>query len=126
MPDFKIESDIALPDPSEELDELVISADDPEDDEDPEVPGKRGRKPRCRRNDLHVWERLSDSEEKCKLCSEIFPCRNQDKCWHVDCFEARGKIHPWIADGTMTYAVKSEDDSEPGRDREAEAEQEVP
>lgn len=105
MADFKIEDNIPLPpepeDPSEELDRLLISADDEDDDEDPEVPGKRGRKPRCRRNDLHRWEDIGNGEEKCELCSEIFPCRNVDKCFHYDCHEARGSVHPWIADGTM-------------------------
>lgn len=108
MSDFKIDDNVPLPeDPSEELDLPVIAADDEDDDEDPEVPGKRGRKPRCRRNDLHKWEDIGNGEEKCASCSEIFPCRNEEKCWHVDCWLARGKIHPWVADGTMTFVGRA-------------------
>jgi hypothetical protein len=104
MADFKLDDNIPLPepDPSEELDRLIVSADDPEDDEDPEIPGKRGRKPRCSSTDKHVWESLNDREDRCRLCYEIFPCLNEAKCWHVDCWEARGKVHPWIVTGVMT------------------------
>lgn len=126
MSDFKIESDIPIPepeDPSEELDRLVINTDDPEDDEDPEIPGRRGRKPRCRRNDLHVWKSYGE-REKCDLCGDIFPCMNEAKCWHFDCWVTRGEIHPWIADGTMVLVEKhgepeTSDRGYPG-DREAE------
>ena len=107
MPDFKIEDNISLDDyadPSEELDRPVISTDDEEDDEeddeDPEIPGKRGRKPRCKHPDLHRWRPWQD-REKCELCGDVFPCMNEAKCWHVDCWEERGKIHPWILCGTM-------------------------
>lgn len=107
-PDFQIESDIPLPepDPSEELDNLVISTDDPEDDEDPEVPGKRGRKPRCKSIAAHSWEQINDTEERCRLCYEIFPCRNEEKCGHLDCWEARGKLHPWVVEGVITLVER--------------------
>ncbi len=106
--EFEIESDIPLPsepeDPSEDFED---------DDEDPEIPGRRGRKPRCRSNDLHVWEKLNEKEEKCSLCGDIFPCRNEAKCWHYDCWEGRGKVHPWIADGTMVRDVQQTQNDNP-------------
>lgn len=89
MADFKIESNIPLPEMSDP------DSDDLDDDEDLVIPGKRGRKPRCRSNDLHVWDTLSDTEEKCRLCSEFFPCRDRDRCRHLDCWEARGEPYPY-------------------------------
>lgn len=95
MQTFKIENDVPIPVDLDEIEEdLEEDLPDEKDDEDPEVPGKRGRKPQCPGND-HVWEKINDTEERCKVCHDIFPCRNKAKCWHYDCYEARGEKHPW-------------------------------
>jgi hypothetical protein len=40
-------------------------------------------------NTEHLWKRKRGGVEKCELCGDRIPCKNDEHCWHIECWVRR-------------------------------------